>query len=326
MRRAVLVIASLLVSLFFLWLVLRDIPLEEIGERFQQADIFWLVIALMLVTLGLWARAVRWRGLLDFRISHRDSFHITNITFLLNQLPLRAGEIARSVLATRSGIPVMTAATSIIVERLIDSLTVVLFLAVAFAQLPDAPPEVTQTATLFGIAALLSFALLVFFARFPQLARQLLALILRLIPVLERLPLEKLLEQVLDGLQPLTKLRNLVHVALWTVVGWGFSLATLATLAQALNVQAVDLILLSLIGISLASLSIALPLSIASIGPFEAAIAVAGQLTGLDNITSVSLGFLFHGMSVLGYAVWGIIGILALGISLSDMLKQQPEK
>ena len=115
MRRWVIVAASVLVSALFLWLALRDVPLTEVVAGIQQAELPWVLLSFIGVVCGLAARAVRWRGLLDSRISLVHAFHILNITMLLNQLPLRAGEVARTLLATRSGVPIVTAATSIVV-------------------------------------------------------------------------------------------------------------------------------------------------------------------------------------------------------------------
>ena len=72
---------------------------------------------------------------------------------------------------------------------------------------------------------------------------------------------------------------------------------------------------MSVLAVSLASFSIAIPVSVAAIGPFEAAVLAAGQLAGLDGVQALSLGFLFHGVSVANYVIWGIIGFLGLGLS-----------
>ncbi|MCI0348659.1 MAG: flippase-like domain-containing protein, partial [Acidobacteriales bacterium] len=189
MRRTAFLVASLLVSALFLWLALRDVPLAEVLASIRQASILWIVVALISLAIGLWTRAVRWRGLLDFKIPPIEAFYIICITFFGNLLPLRAGEVARSLLATRSGVPVMTAATSIVVERLIDTLLVVVSLAVAFSQLPSIPETATRAATLFGIAAVAAFIVLLFFARYPHIAHTILARVERLLPFLGRLPL-----------------------------------------------------------------------------------------------------------------------------------------
>ncbi|MBZ0303515.1 MAG: flippase-like domain-containing protein, partial [Anaerolineae bacterium] len=131
MRRTLFLIASVVVSALFLWLALRDVPFEDVLVSLQQANVAWILIALLFGTIGLWTRGLRWRGLLNDRITPMGSFNMLCIAMLLNQLPLRAGEVARSALATRSGVPFFTAATSILVERLLDTLLVVILLAVS---------------------------------------------------------------------------------------------------------------------------------------------------------------------------------------------------
>jgi uncharacterized protein (TIRG00374 family) len=322
MRRTVFLIASVLVSALFLWLALRDVPLAEVAASIRQANFFWILMSLAAITIGMWTRAIRWRGLLGARtIPQTQAFYMVAITFLLNLLPLRAGEVARSVLATRSGVPVMTAATSIVVERLIDTLMVVISLSLVFSQLPSVPEAVTRGAALFGIAAVVAFIVLIVFARRPQIAHRLLAVAERILPFLIRLPLRRLLDNVLEGLQPLTHARSAAHAITWTLVSWAFSLMGFYTLELALGLNdPAQLFTTAVLGVGLASFSIAIPISIASIGPFEAAVIVAGQMVGLPDVTATSLGFLFHGVTILGYAIWGGLGLVVMGVSLSDVV------
>jgi glycosyltransferase 2 family protein len=276
---------------------------------------------------GLWTRAIRWRGLLGFRIPVRRAFHIINIMFLMNQIPLRAGEVARSLLATQEGVPLITAATSIVVERLLDTLLVVVMLAVALSQLPDASAFASNSAALFGVIALIGFAVLIFFARYPQFARNLLALAERILPPLKRLRLQRLLEHFIDGLQPLTQTRSAAHAIIWTIISWTFSFCTFYSLHQAMNIEGVNLILSAAIALALASFSIAIPVSVMAIGPFEAAVVAAGQavvkpaLWGTMQATYTALGFVIHGINLLNYAIWGTIGLVIMGVSLGDLLQ-----
>ncbi len=326
MRRTVFLIASVLVSALFLWLALRDVPLAAVAASIAQANLFWILVALAAITIGMWTRAVRWRGLLGARtIPQTQAFYMVAIMFLLNLLPLRAGEVARSALATRFGVPVVMAATSIVVERLIDTLLVVISLSLAFSQLASVPEAATKAAALFGIASVVGFIVLIVFARRPQLAHRLLALIERILPFVKRLPLGRLLDLVLEGLQPLTHARSAAHAIGWTLISWTFSLATFYTLEIALGTgDPSQRFMIAVLGVGLASFSIAIPVSIASIGPFEAAVIVSGQMVGLPDVTATSLGFLFHGVTILGYAIWGGLGLVIMGVSLSDVVSGKP--
>lgn len=320
MRRILFLIASIVVSTLFLWLALRDVPLDEILTSLRQASIFWILIALLSGTIGLWTRGLRWRGLLNDRVTAMASFNMLCIAMLLNQLPLRAGEVARSALATRSGVPFFTAATSILVERLLDTLLVVILLAVALTQVPDAPQTITQAAGLFGVAGVIAIGVLLVFARRPEWARALLAFVERILPFIERLPLRSLLDHILDGIQPLADPRRAVQAIVLSVVSWTFSLGTFYSLALSLGVAS-GRELMTLLSVSMASFAIALPVSVASIGPFEGAVRLSGDAVGLASALSLSLGFLFHGVTIMTYAIWGTIGLLIMGVSLGDVLK-----
>ncbi|MBC7810408.1 MAG: flippase-like domain-containing protein [Burkholderiales bacterium] len=327
-RRTAFFIISALVSALFLWLALRGIDLQAVIDSIRQADIGWILVSAVFAFGSLVTRAVRWRGLLgDYgaKLSLRTTFSIIGITFLINQLPLRAGEVARSLLAARYGVPVVTAATSIVVERILDTLLVVVLLAFGLSRLPESPQAETSAAALVGVAAVVAFVVLLIFARYPHYAHNLLTWFEARLTFLKRFNLRRLLDNVLEGLQPLTNGPRLIHALVWTLIAWGFSLATLYPLLLALNITNVDVLLATVLGITLASFSIALPVSVASIGPFEGAIRVAGEAVGMQAAAAVSLGFLFHGLSILNYAIWGTVGLVTLGVSLSDAMSGKPE-
>ncbi len=320
MRRALIIIASVVVSALLLWLALRNVPLQDIGASISKANPAWLLFGFIWISAGLWTRGERWRGLMGFRSPALKTSNILNIGFMLNLLPLRAGEVVRSLLATRVGVPFMTAATSVVVERMIDTLLVVLALVWAISRLPNAAPEIVGPTTTFGVLVVMVFLVLIFFARFPKIGHQALSFAVRVFPFLKRLPLERQFDHVLDGLKPLMHLKNAVHALVWTLISWGISVLTIWALIQALGITGVDQFLLAILGLCLASFSIAVPVTLAALGPFQIALLVAGQSVGLSEAESLSLGFLFHGINILGYIVWGMVGLFAMGISLGDVM------
>lgn len=326
MRRTLVIVGSIVVSAALLLWIVQDVPLQEVGEALAQASLIWIVICLVISVSGMWTRSMRWRGLLQYRINQRDGFFIIAVTFLLNQLPLRAGEVARSLLAAQRGVPVMTAATSIVVERLLDLLMVVVLLAAAVTQIPDVQPEITQGALFFGAVGIVGFGVLIFFAHRPKVAQMVLDILHRILPFLKRLPLQSILDNVIDGLQPLTNWGTFGHALLWTLISWAHSLGAMYALVRAMGIDE-NALLLATLAVTLASFSVAVPLSVAAIGPFEAAIAVAAQLVGLnEEVTYVALGFLTHGITVLSYILVGGVGLVVLGVSVGDVFKRAQEE
>ena len=126
--------------------------------------------------------------------------------------------------------------------------------------------------------------------------------------------MQRIVDNLLDGLGAIADFRTLVFTLVWSLIAWSTSLTTFYVLHLALGIE-VNYAQSVPLGVSLAALGIALPFSIAAVGPFEAAIIVTGQLVGMDSLAAISLGFLFHGLSVFGYIVFGSASLLALGVS-----------
>ena len=313
-RRIVFIISSVVVSAVSLYFILRAAPLSDVIERLGSADPVYLLLVLLTVVVSLLTRAVRWWILLNRRISLVDSIHMINVMFLGNQLPLRLGEVARGVLATRSGVPLVTSGTSIVVERLIDVLVLALVLAAAVSMMPTAPAELTDKASLFGALALFAFLTLLLFAHAPATAQNLLNRLLSAFPPLRRLPLRTMLEHLIDGLQPLTDIRTLMLTVFWTALAWASAFAGFYVMQLALGIH-VNYLLSAMLGISLTSISIAMPVSIAALGPFELAVLVTGQMVGMSDHEAIALGLVLHGINLFTYAILGTVGLLALGAS-----------
>ncbi|MCY3864455.1 MAG: lysylphosphatidylglycerol synthase transmembrane domain-containing protein [Chloroflexi bacterium] len=313
-RRLLFFVASIAVSVGSLALILRSVPFEEVLNSLSKTDPVYLLLTVFAIALSLLTRGVRWWILLNRRISVLESFHMINVMFLGNQLPFRLGEVARGVLATRRGVPLVTSGTSIVVERLIDVLMLVLLIAATVSRMPDAPADLTDQASLLGLLALVGFLILLIFAYAPASAHRLLDKLLRAVKPLQRLPMKTLLSHLLDGLQPLTDMRTLLWTALWTLLAWTAALAALYFSHRALGIE-VNYSISVPLGIALTAISIAMPISIAALGPFEFAIVVTGRFVGMSDAEAIALGFLLHGINVISYAAWGTIGLLALGAS-----------
>ena len=93
-----------LISIVFLLLALKDVPLDEVGQSLARANYFWVALAVLAMLAQSWLRAVRWiqlyyplqKGLRAFQM-----FGIVLISQMLNiAIPWRVGEIARIYLAS----------------------------------------------------------------------------------------------------------------------------------------------------------------------------------------------------------------------------------
>jgi glycosyltransferase 2 family protein len=130
------VIAAL--TVFFLWLFLRNANLREVGAILSSTAIHWVLIGLAANLGALILRTIRWRTLLD-----PDDPPPFYATFFANAvgymtsivLPIRASDFARPVLLSRrTSHRISGALGTILTERILD-LTSILLMFVIFAAL-----------------------------------------------------------------------------------------------------------------------------------------------------------------------------------------------
>jgi len=324
-KRVAAIVASLVVSGFFLWLALRGVELQEVGGALRRASPGYSALALLVAVVGIFTRGLRWRGLVGDRVTVPRAFYIVGVMQLMNLLPLRLGEVARAALAAREEVPVATTASSILVERLLDLAFVLALLGVVTPQVEELPASVGASVRLFGVLAAVGTVGLVGLARFPGVVRGVLARLTGWFPVLERLPLEDLLTNALDGLKPLTDLRQFARAVWWTLVSWALSYGVFYFGGLALGVDASDVFFPAL-GLGLAAFAVALPVTVGAVGPFQGAVIVSGAAFGVPSVRATAVGFLVHGLTMASYAICGFWGAGALGASLGSLASSdEPE-
>jgi uncharacterized protein (TIRG00374 family) len=129
------VLALVLLALFF-----RGMNWADLGKALREAHLLPLAL-FALVTLGVYAvRAWRWGDLLAplGRVGYGDLFSATMVGFTSALLIPRAGELVRPwLISRRHPIPTSAGFATIILERIVDMLTVlVLFAAYLFVLTP----------------------------------------------------------------------------------------------------------------------------------------------------------------------------------------------
>jgi glycosyltransferase 2 family protein len=130
----VLAIAAALIALF-----LHNVDLWRVGASIIHAQPEWLVLSIATMLINLAIRALRWQYLLEplGHTSFMSSFRATAVGFAASSvLPARAGEVirpyflARQAPADQKGRMTATGAfATIILERLLDLVTVLILLA-----------------------------------------------------------------------------------------------------------------------------------------------------------------------------------------------------
>ena len=317
MRRPLVAIAGIAISVLFGWLAIRGLNFHEVRTAISDASPAWILAAVIVSVIGVTMRAERWRALFprDSRPRFAPTFWASQVGLLANNvLPGRAGELVRGLaLARESGLRRTAVLATVVVERVFDLAAIaVLELAVA-AKLPDA--DVTHRFTLLAAGILAATAVIVVVLAITPVRRFAGSLLVR-IPML-RARSGVLIESLRTGLAALRD-RQLAAVALlWTLASW-----LVLALAGWCVLRAFDLhlpwhaALFLLVAVTFAQ---AVPASAGSVGVFELAARSALVAYGVPPAVALSAGLVLHAVSALPFIVLGVVGMARLGVTGTDL-------
>lgn len=317
------------VSLLAILFIVTQVNVSALANALEHARYIYLLPAFALLLVGLIARALRWRVLLNGRLPLIRAFNIMNVAYLVNGvLPLRIGEVARVYLATqvRPPVPVFQTASTIIVERLFDLLAVVLLLTGSLVAVPAVPDQLRTAAAIAGPTALGGFLALVFLSWQRRLALRLMAAFLGRFdkPDEPDKPsfasrLSAWFVQFLDGLQPLTSPRALFLAFGWTAISWTLSVVAGYVLMFAFYPSGSWAA--TCLYIAAASFSIAVPAVPGNVGTYEGSILLALSALGYGEPVEVAVAFalVVHGVNLAVHVSTGIVGFMQEGISLEQL-------
>lgn len=132
LKKTLTIVISLVFAVVFMWLALRGLDFEKIEKSLMKANYWWIFLASIFGILAYWFRAVRWNLLLEplgHKISNSNSLWTISFGYLMNLTIPRSGELARSTaLYGVEKVPVDKSFGTIILERIVDLVCMLLFL------------------------------------------------------------------------------------------------------------------------------------------------------------------------------------------------------
>lgn len=317
---------GLLISGVFLYIAFRGQNFGDIREAMLQANLWWLPVALVLYLIGVWIRAIRWALLLKpviGKVKTTTLFPIVVVGFMANNiLPLRAGEIVRSLLVGRKfGARKTAALATIAVERIFDGLTMLAFLAFSmiFVSLTSDLEHVAIVAFVVFVGLLLGMFLLTFAG---DLVDRLLQLVLGPLPTPIADRVHHMAQSFLGGLGILRTRRDLALVLLTSIGAWLFEASMYFVLAYAFGgaVRAVMGISASLLTTSVANLSTLIPGAPGYIGQFEYGVKlVLGGVFAVPDSQALAYAILVHAALFFPITIWGLIEWFRQELTIADL-------
>ena len=126
--------AFLALGILLLYFAFRGVAFDELSSTLQKVNFWWIGLSLLFAGLSFLSRARRWMLLIEplgFKPSFKNTYHSLMVGYLSNYALPRLGEVTRCVtLGNREKIPVDSLFGTVIIERVVDLLMLMLILLV----------------------------------------------------------------------------------------------------------------------------------------------------------------------------------------------------
>ncbi len=324
---------GLLVSGGALLWFLHGVDWAELGAEIGRADPRWVALAALLLLGEFLIRALRWKVLLRPMAPQArapDLFAAQVIGAAANiLLPLRAGEVAKPLVASRrTGLPFSTVVATAVMERVYDLLgmvsvlvLMVLVLPGGDASLPESEQRLVENLKLYGGAfgLVASLAMTTFFVLATQrvAARSTFARIAALGPR----PLAERALQLFDGfVAGLANARDplgLLQAGLLSVGMWANGALAIACLFRAFHmILPFGAACFTSVAIAL---TVALPQAPGFLGVFHVAIEKTLLLWGQPMMQAKGFAIVFWAVSFLPVLAVGLLAMWREGLRLGAL-------
>ncbi len=279
---------GLLLSAIFVALFFVTVDFRRLLDALMGANYIYVVPGIGLYIIGVWFRTVRWRRLLlHIRpISSTRLFPVVVVGYMANNLlPLRLGELVRSYyVGDREKVSKTAALVTIFIERLLDALTLLLFilviaifvpligLAEAFGERWSLPWPLLAGA--ISLPFIVAFGLLVVVAYAPTRVRALIAMLLRLLPPGLENRLTHIVDMFMEGLKSLKSPSTILVVFILSAPIWLFEAGLFVLVGYSYGFHEIydslpELIVAMVLVTAIANIGASIPAGPGGIGLFE---------------------------------------------------------
>jgi uncharacterized protein (TIRG00374 family) len=319
MKRAIVLVVGLAISVVALWWAFKDFDLQAVWQAMLGVRLPFFLLLIVPYTLTFLTKVWRWQ-LLFHPDEQRAPFRVLFPSLMISYIPLpfRLGEVARAVVAgRRTGMPVARVFSTIVVEKVLDVLTLLLIMGIA---LPFVNLGEQSQAWLVPVGGAVLAAVLVMLALVfrPDVARRLVGWIAGRLPERIGARLVALVDNVLAGLVPLSRGSTAAKVLGWSVGTWGINVVTVWIMLLAFNLELSIAVAAMLVVVT--NLTMAIPAAPGYVGTFEAAvIALLNGALGVSLDASQGFALFYHFVGLVPVALMGVIAAVAQGVNFGAL-------
>jgi uncharacterized membrane protein YbhN (UPF0104 family) len=303
------------VSLGLLALAFRGVHLDELGHSLRDLRVLWLVPVLLTLPVRFWLTAMRWQVLLRpvKRIGLHRLFAVTMIGFMANNiLPARMGELVRAyALGKSESLSTSLSFATIVLERVFDGFTLLLFLVVGVLFLRPGPwivwPAIASFCLYLGVLGGLVWLR----------AGRGVGWLLGWLPGAVRPKAAELLDSFALGLDVLGDGRALAVSAGLSLAVWLVNVAGVWAMfaACSLDLPAYAAFLV----LALVALVLVLPSAPGYVGTFQAGTMAALALFSVPRETALSMSLVYHAINYIPITAAGLVYLASMNLTLGEL-------
>jgi glycosyltransferase 2 family protein len=316
LKRLAVLVLGLLISAVSLYLALKDFDWRDLGTSVASVQPVFLLLMLVPYVLTFMTKVWRWRVLFH---PDEDRFSIGMLfsSLMLSYIPLpfRAGEVARGVVASaRSGVPAARVFSTIVLEKVLDVLTLLLLLGISlpFAGLPrELQGSATALAAVFLVVALAILTLVVK----PDIARRLAHMVAVRLPERLGMRIESTTDQALKGLAPLADPAIAAKLGAWSIATWSINAVTVYFMLLAFNIVVTPMAAVTLVVAT--NLGMAVPSAPGYVGPFEFVVSNVLAILGVAPEAAKSFALVYHFIGLVPVAAIGVVAAIQQGVGMA---------
>jgi len=214
------IVISLAFAGFFLWFALKGLDFKVIQKSLAKANYWWVLFAACFGIAAYWFRAIRWNLMLEpmgHQISNSNSLWSISFGYLMNLTIPRSGEVARATaLYGVEKVPVDQSFGTIILERVVDLVCMLVFLALTLVFKGEVILSFYKNSgisinpnKIFLVLGILILGAILFFVFKKRLAN---------VPVLDKII--NFIDGIIQGLTSIFKLKQKGKFILYTIGIW----------------------------------------------------------------------------------------------------------
>lgn len=302
------------------WIVTK-FDLVEAGRVIGQAELGWVIASAFVYGALFTLRGWRWAILLRpiKSVSAWHCFEVFTIGFMANNiLPARLGDVARAyVLARQAKLPAASSFSSVMLERIFDGVTVVLFLNVVLFVRPTDDEWINYVRVLSGavfVGAIVVCGLIAWSDRFVL---TLVGKTFFFLPDGLKATIEGIVARLSEGLHSLRSPVQTAQVIALSLIIWTIetSVYVLAGYAFGLDIGFLGMVLV----MAVLTLGLSVPSAPGFVGVFEGLIIAAVGLYGITGDRAFAFALTVHMIHFIPGTLLGLLFAWRSGLQLTEL-------